>query len=230
MTEFPPPVQVRTSKNGIALQRSGYGGVEVFLLTEVPHKGRLYSGFEFSFVTEYRDVTDKLVKAALIAPNQVAFQMPSMNTQFMLDYEEVWNQVINTPIPVANANPHIAPKYHHLYCQRAAQAHMITFNKLRDSPHLKVRIVVLTFPKNMVLSNDKYSPSSKNGLMQQEPTPMSSTVTTASQKVFPLKSIRNVWRVLVEDDDAPKINHLASSEDDNAAERMEAMMNQLGIK
>ena len=61
------------SATGITLQRSGYGGIELFLLLEVPHKGRLYYGFEFSFVSEWRDVSQKTIKAALVAPNQVAF-------------------------------------------------------------------------------------------------------------------------------------------------------------
>ena len=205
------------SATGITLQRSGYGGIEVFLLTEIPHNGCLYYGFEFSFVSEYRDVTHSLIKAALIAPNQVAFQLPSMNTQFTLDYEKVWEDHVNKP-----------SKGHELYCPRTAQAHAICLNKLNDNPYLKTRIVVLTFPPSMVLSNQKYSPMSKDGILQHAPVPMSSKIAMTSKKEVAINNIRNVWRIIVEDDDAPKIIQIANTSD-TAVLRMEAMMDKLGI-
>lgn len=227
MTEFLPPVQVRTTRNGISLQRGGYGGIEVFLLTEVPHNGRLYYGFEFSFVCDFRDISNNFVKAALISPNQVAFQLPATNAQFNLDYEDVWNKTINHPKQPAKASD--PPIYHELYCPRTSQAHTISYNKHLDSPHLKVRIVVLTFPKSMVLSNEKYSSKTKNGIIEHVPCPMVSIVKGKSTKDVVLNNIRSVWRVLVEDDDAPKIDQTSAIEENQAVLRMEAMMKQMGI-
>jgi hypothetical protein len=186
-----------------------------------------YYGFEFSFVSEWRDVSQDLIKAALISPNQVAFQLPAANAQFSLDYDQVWNRPVNTPAPSNVANQ--PDKYHKLYCPRTAQAHTINANKLNDNTYLKVRIVVLTFPPAMVLSNEKYSSNTKNGILQHVPVPMTSKVTTANKKRIDINNTRNVWRILVEDNDAPKINQVAASVEETAVSQMEAMLDQLGI-
>ena len=43
-----------------------------------------------------------------------------------------------------------------------------------------------------------------------------------------INNVRNVWRIIVEDEDAPRIVQVANVEVD-AVDQMEAMLDQLGI-
>lgn len=211
-------VKFVSSPSGSLLKYPSYGGVEITKFTEDVHLDRVYDGFEIAVYTEYREVENGFVKAALLNPHEIAIQLPGLNYQFHEDYDTVWNKPIVEGTSVAMKN---------YFCDRLKVAHNKAMYKLRSNPHLRYRVIVLKFPRTIQLSNAIHSVDSIDGEVDSFVMPM---VTPLPNTV--VSSIRTSWKVHIHDEHAEQIGESAGNtyKKKNAnLDRMNNMLSKMSI-
>lgn len=173
-------MNIEVGASGLDIIRPNLHGVSFTHFTEYQHEQHLYAGFEIATYGTYHDVRVlRRYKAALISPNEVAVQLPAMNSMFHREYR-TWRDHV-----VEGSNFH---------CERLFQGHTENGFKIKNNPLLQVRILVFTFPDEIRLSNSIFSPDALHGNLVTHRVPMMENVTT-NRDTFEQHQIRMAWKV-----------------------------------
>jgi hypothetical protein len=137
----------------VDFQNFVYGGLVINEVKEVHINGRICeSAFQISVESEYID--QALYKSQLLPTNEVLVQLPSVSATFLDNacYHQImsgWN--------ILNAGDAWQPHF------ATSQDVMRSALTSCDCDHLKVRVVVLTFPDDYRVSNEIFSYSTHLG-------------------------------------------------------------------
>jgi hypothetical protein len=158
----------------------------------------------------------------LLNPHEIVIQLPTVNRQFHSDYKHVWDETINQAVVLQDEGVNF------LKCDRAAASHARRYHKLEENEHRKWRIVILTFPTTMHLSNSLYSPESNSntGIINMYAIPMMTDLRPETAAI--ICNVRLVWRVHIHDEDAPRVA-TSSINGPDAIDKLNSILGRINI-
>ena len=185
-------MDLQSTSNGIEIIRPNLHNVAFTLFKDYNHEQRLYDGIEIAAYGTYTEVRMMdIFKAALISPNEIVVQIPAINAMFHFHFN-VWLDRV----------PEASP----FHCERLIQAHKAAYFKIKNNPHLQVRILVFDFGQLVTLSNSINSPDTIDGVMVAHRVAMSEAVTTAAgNNEFEQHQVRVAWKVHIHQDNPRQV-------------------------
>jgi hypothetical protein len=175
--------------------------VQVFGFENVNADGVLHDGFEIVVYGDFRDVNDDKYHAFLCNPNEILFEMPSMNHAFLYEHVKLTDWMKEAKV----------------FHPRTQESYDITRNAILKNKDRQTKRLKLRFPSEVQLSNSSYSPKSTDGEIECEFVPVRSEFVLNGRNYI-TTGARVSWKESVVETDKREV--AASKETNRAAAKL----------